>query len=83
MRKGDRCTKGTWYTLGAENISRGAGSDQFVDPEALLVPSKTVLLTPDIKIAKNKKRHIERQVVLVMNRPRSTPSPKQDSLINA
>ena len=45
----------------------GAGSDQFVDAEVLLAPSRTVLMSPDVKVAKNRRRHIERQIVLVLD----------------
>ena len=66
-KKGDRCTPGMWYTLGAENISRGAGSDDTVDPAVLLAPSRRVLMSSDIKTGLNKKRHLTRKVQIVLD----------------
>jgi ribonuclease HI len=67
VKKGDRCTPGTWYTLSAENISRGAGSDDTVDPAVLLAPSRRVLMSSDIKTGLKKKRHLTRKVQIVLD----------------
>jgi len=65
--KGDKCTPGTWYTLRPDNISRGAGSDDRVDAATLLVPSRKVLMSADVKAGLKKKRHIKRKIHLVLD----------------
>ena len=67
MKQKQRCTAGTRYTLLAANMSRGAGSDDIVEPEHLMKESLRVLMGPDDPTGKKGKRHIKRSVKLVVD----------------
>ena len=66
-RYGDRCTAKTWYKLRPENRSRGAGTDEHIDSTILLAPSLTVMMTSDVKVASRYGKHIERQVIMLID----------------
>jgi hypothetical protein len=69
-RHGDRCTAKTWYKLRPENRSRGAGTDEHIDPEILVAPSLTVMMTSDVKVAGSNGKRIERQVIMLTDQGR-------------
>ena len=66
-KRGDRCTAKTWYKLRPENRSRGAGTDEHIDPATLLARSLTVMMTSDKNVAGRNGKRIERQVIMLMD----------------
>ena len=64
-KRDDRCTAKTWYKLRPEDRSRGAGTDEHIDPEILLAPSLTVMMTSDRKVTGRNGKRIERQVIML------------------
>ena len=66
-KHGDKCTAKTWYKLRPENRSRGAGTDEHIEPATLLAPSLTVMMTSDKKVAGGKGKRIERQVIMLVD----------------
>ena len=78
LRNKGKCTPGTRLTLLAANRSRGAGSDDTVEPELLTTSSLRVIMGPDVPTGKKEKRHIERIVKLVVDQGALTFHSKND-----
>ena len=64
---GVKCTAKTWYKLRPENRSRGAGTDEHIDPSTLLAPNLTVIMSSDVKVAGRSGKRIERQVIMLID----------------
>jgi hypothetical protein len=80
VKRGKTCTYGTRYMICKEHRSRGAGSDELLEPDALTGPSKRVLMGPDEIVGHRQNKHIERRVVAVIehgsvNFPSEPPPP--------
>jgi hypothetical protein len=67
VHKVQACRLGSRYMLCSEHRSRGAGSDELLDPTVLLAPSKRVLMGPDEVVGRGQNKHIERRVAIVVD----------------
>ena len=65
FKLGVKCTAKTWYKLRPENRSRGAGTDEHIDPSTHLAPSLTEIMSSDVKVAGRNGKRIERKVIML------------------
>jgi hypothetical protein len=62
----DNCSVNSRYRISEAHRSRGAGSDELLDPSSLLAKSKRVLMSPDKVVGRKTNKHIERQILIVL-----------------